>query len=135
MFDILNNLLKTFDNDYITDKTSEKSLPSAATNTAIIRGGKRKRTEDEKNSDGKFVCQDCDYKTKHNGHLRRHVESMHEGVRYPCSQCEFKVTQAAKLKRHVESIHEGVRYPCSQCEYKAPRQDELKKHVESIRLT
>ena len=100
------NLLKSFDNDYITtDRDNEKSMPSTATNTAIIRGEKRKRTENEKNSGGKFVCQDCDYQTTRRSHFRSHVESIHEGVRYPCSQCEYKATQKGQLKIHIKSQH------------------------------
>ena len=40
------------------------------------------------------------------GDLKKHVESIHEGVRYPCKQCEYAATQAGDLKRHVESKHE-----------------------------
>ena len=105
MFDILDNFLKAFDNDYITDKNSEKSVQSNVTNTAIIGVKKRKRTETEKNSDGKFVCQDCDYQTTQGGALKHHVESIHEGGRYPCSQCEYKAAFKADLKKHIKKKH------------------------------
>ena len=42
-------------------------------------------------------------------------------------QCKNKSTVAGHLKTHVESIHEGVRYPCDQCNYKATEKGNLKK--------
>jgi len=52
-------------------------------------------------------------------------------VSYTCSQCEHVATRASDLKRHVESIHEGVRYPCSQSEHVATTASHLKSHVKN----
>ena len=63
-----------------------------------------------------YTCGQCDYIATFAGHLKTHIESIHEGVRYSCHQCDYKATFAGALKRHVESIHEGVRFPCDQCQ-------------------
>ena len=48
--------------------------------------------------------------------MKKHVESIHDGICYSCGQSEYKATVKGHLKRHVESIHEGVHYSCNQCE-------------------
>ena len=48
---------------------------------------------------------------------------------YLCSQCEYIASKASHLKKHVESKHEGVRYPCLLCEYVATLESVLKRHV------
>ena len=40
--------------------------------------------------------------------LKCHIESKHERVRYPCDKCEYAATSASHLKRYIESKHEGV---------------------------
>ena len=76
-------------------------------------------------------CGQCDYKAAFTGDLKKHLQSIHEGVCYPCGQCAYKATFAGNLTKHVESIHEGVRYPCDQCDYKATRKIHLKTHIKS----
>ena len=48
---------------------------------------------------------------------------------YSCSQCEYIASKASHLKKHVESKHEGVRYHCLLCEYVATLESVLKRHV------
>ena len=43
-------------------------------------------------------------------------------------QCDYKANFAGNLKKHRESIHEGVRYPCDQCDYRATTKGNLEKH-------
>ena len=67
--------------------------------------------------------------------LKKHVESIHNGVRYTCNQCDYKATQKGHIKKHVESIHDGVCYTCDQCDYKAGGKGTPKRHVESSHKT
>ena len=39
------------------------------------------------------------------GHLKKHIESIHEGVRYPCDQCDYRATEKGNLKRHEMFKH------------------------------
>ena len=59
----------------------------------------------------------CDYRDTTKGHLKEHVESIHEDVSYPCGQCDCRVTTKGNLKEHVRTIQEGVSYPCDQYDY------------------
>ena len=38
-------------------------------------------------------------------HLKKHIESIHEGVRFPCDQCDYKATQKTNLKKHRKGKH------------------------------
>ena len=52
-------------------------------------------------------------------------------MRYPCPNCDFAATKASHLKKHVESKHEGVRYPCPECKYAATQKGDLKRHLKN----
>ena len=41
------------------------------------------------------------------GSLKRHKESIHEGVRYSCDKCDYKATILNNLKRHIKGKHQG----------------------------
>ena len=49
--------------------------------------------------------------------------------KFPCDRCNFSATRSNDLKRHKESIHEGVRYKCDQCSFSASRPSLLRKHL------
>ena len=63
------------------------------------------------------------------GILKKHVQSVNEGVRYDCSQCEYKATQQVYLVMYKQLIYEGVWYDCNYCEYKAKNQIHLTAHI------
>ena len=50
------------------------------------------------------------------------------GVRYPCTECDYEAKAPGHLKRHVESIHQKIKHPCDQCEYAATTACWLKQH-------
>jgi len=120
-----------YDEHYITENNFQQ-LTDSGENIIDNRGGKRqyiKRTEKcEKNSEGQYVCQHCEYKTKDAGNFWTHVDSIHEGVRYPCSECDFVAKRKGHLKIHVNTVHLGVRYPCNKCEYRAKSRGDLRTH-------
>ena len=106
-------------------------------------------------------CSKCSYKSTNKTHLKRHIESKHEGLRFECNECgkQFSskktleqhysffhdgITQKcseencnmefgikASLNRHIETVHHDFRYPCSACEYQATSVSTLKYHVET----
>ena len=65
-------------------------------------------------------------------HLRRHIESKHEGVKYACNLCDYQATQQGKLTIHIQSVHEGVKYACNQCDKQFTKQSSLTSHIQSI---
>ena len=54
------------------------------------------------------LCDKCEYVATSASHLKRYIESKHEGVRYPCDKYEYAAAEAGSLKRHIKSKHEGV---------------------------
>merc|ERR1712129_2381 len=52
-----------------------------------------------------FQCSQCNYQTRKRDHLRRHLDSIHEGKKYPCDQCNYKASQDTNLKRHKRTAH------------------------------
>ena len=50
----------------------------------------------------------CEYKAKYKGDLKKHLESQHQGVCYLCNKCDYRAKYKGDLKKHVESQHEGV---------------------------
>lgn len=80
----------------------------------------------------RFDCDQCDYRATQRGSLKRHKASIHEGVKYFCDQCDYVALTAFTLKSHKESKHEGVKYDCGMCEYKATQRSSLRRHQKNI---
>ena len=62
------------------------------------------RAIDEKiivDSNGLKSCSVCGKTSKHNGHMREHVESHIEGLSFPCSSCNFKCRSRTGLRHHM----------------------------------
>lgn len=89
--------------------------------------------------DMKHNCEQCDYKTKHRHHLKRHQLTVHDGIRpdssdkedvkHTCGQCDYTTKHRNHLKRHQLSVHEGMRpFGCDECDYKFSQSHSLKKH-------
>ena len=61
-------------------------------------------------------------------HIRKHKESVHEGVRYKCDQCEYTASQKGHLRTHKSVIHLGVIFNCGLCEYQSSYKSDLNRH-------
>ena len=79
----------------------------------------------------KHTCNQCQYETQQRSLLKRHIQSMHEGLRYNCNQCNYTGKSKDVLKIHNKSKHLGIKYPCIQCQYIARQKNSLKKHIQS----
>ena len=64
----------------------------------------------------KYACKQCDKQFTCLSGLRRHIQSIHEGVKYACNQCDYQATQQSSLTTHIQSKHECVKYACNQCD-------------------
>ena len=49
--------------------------------------------------------------------------------RFPCPHCEYKATTASHLKKHKESVHEGIKYKCNECEHESTTKESLKVRI------
>ena len=54
-----------------------------------------------------FVCPRCQQEFGHKGHLRRHIEDVHEKKRHKCDQCEKDFASGGTLHNHKLTKHEG----------------------------
>ena len=55
-------------------------------------------------------CHRCDYSTTVKGHMKKHIESIHEGMLYPCALCEHNANDKSNLARHQQSKHRVEKY-------------------------
>ena len=49
-------------------------------------------------------------------------------VSWQCEICDLEFTTKTHLKRHIESLHNGVKFPCNQCNFVTNRKDNFKRH-------
>ena len=75
-----------------------------------------------------YLCDQCDYITKQQGHLKRHIRAKHID-RFECKLCEKTYSMAEALYRHVKSIHEEQSFTCPHCDYIAKKKGLLKRHI------
>ena len=61
----------------------------------------------EKNEDGSYSCNECEYKTKSPGSLKRHKLGKHQGAKFECDLCKCEYSQKSSLQTHKKSKHEG----------------------------
>ena len=79
----------------------------------------------------RYDCNQC-LKTYSSGcALRRHKQTVHQGVMYPCNQCDYQAKQQSNLTVHIQSKHEGIKYVCDLCDYQATQQRHLKEHFQA----
>ena len=86
---------------------------------------------ESKHADIFFYCEDCNFKSDEVAAFKAHVEC-HGYFCCPWDECYFKTANKTTIKRHVQSVHEGVRYPCTYCNYQATHKCNLKTHIQSV---
>ena len=81
-----------------------------------------------KNSDGKFACDKCEYSTNRSSHLKTHIKGKHEGVKFMCDKCERQFSVKSNLQAHQHSKHEGKIYSCGECHFETGASAMLSQH-------
>merc|ERR1712129_641788 len=65
-----------------------------------------------------FMCDQCDYVTKHKSNLNSHKKVKHEKRVYKCPNCDVKTGFKQHLQKHMIEKHKSKTvYFCSHCEY------------------
>ena len=60
----------------------------------------------QKGQENTFVSNKCQFKTKHQFVMKRHVSGVHDKVRaYKCDFCDKKCSQKFHLLKHKEIAH------------------------------
>ena len=64
-----------------------------------------KQQQEQENT---FACNKCQFKTKHQFAMKRHVSGVHDKVRaYECDFCDKKCAQKSHLLKHIEIAHQN----------------------------
>ena len=79
-------------------------------------------------------CSVCSTKFQTSAHLKRHVETVHEGLRpHKCTTCNKGFAELCNLKTHVATVHEGKRpFQCSICGNRFAKKFDLKMHIKTV---
>ena len=135
--------------DYKTHKESHKK-PMKKIKTDSLAG---KQFEEIINQlegiDKRFDCTKCDYKTKFEGHLKKHYENCHTS----CKICAYIGASTVDMKTHIEEEHRECltvpgssskgytvvrangdvafvrKFRCCKCDYSSKTRLSIKKHV------
>ena len=75
--------------------------------TSVAKVVKAKKTEAplERNSDGRYLCNICDFKHQARSCVRNHIKGKHEGYRWKCDECGKELTSPQIMKRHKATRH------------------------------
>ena len=60
--------------------------------------------------------------------LRKHLNSIHNGIKYCCDQCDFLTTTQTSPKIHKGIRHKGIIYSCDTRDYSGITNSRLKRH-------
>ena len=64
---------------------------------------------------------------------KKHIKCVHECQKQKCKFCEKEFPTDSKMKKHVESVHEGLKqYKCRQCDKAFGDDGNLKRHIKSV---
>ena len=79
-------------------------------------------------------CSLCDARYAKNFHLKRHIETVHEGLKpHKCSICSKGFAELCNLKHHIATVHEGKRpHQCTICGKRFAKNNQLNMHVETV---
>ena len=76
-------------------------------------------------------CKECDMCFASNLILRRHLESVHQGIVYNCKTCNKLFKSLAAMTRHSKTHKESLKkHECDTCKKVFSRNEHLRKHTE-----
>lgn len=80
------------------------------------------------------VCEQCGKTFVHAGHLRRHVDSVHNKTRaHSCPQCNREFSELGNMRRHIRAVHEKRReHRCDACGQSFSAASNLKIHRQTV---
>ena len=84
--------------------------------------------------DTNYPCSYCEFTSKYNKCVRRHVKTRHEKRKdHKCSICGHGFTSKQGLSYHIKGVHEKVAdLECRYCDMKFSRPSNLSKHVKEV---
>ena len=78
-------------------------------------------------------CDECNFQTKRQDHLKHHKDSVHEGIIHRCASFTFQSDRKANLVRHRNEKHLEISLPCDEDRYvfMTTSKSSLKTHKEA----
>ena len=100
--------------------------------------------EEEKESEGEFECDHCEFRTTEARYLKYHKQSSHEVGRFKCEECDYLAHKPYMMKSHMTNKHNKVKieylcerenmdikhYVCQHCHYLNTDKSKLESHME-----
>ena len=120
------NLAKNIKSNTINETTANDQSPEEITikeetfyahlDETIVDPKLSKLGKFEKQENGQYNCDICDYSSDNRKHVFVHKMSKHVKLKFECDVCENIFTDPRSLKKHKVHAHEDVRYECDLCE-------------------
>jgi KRAB domain-containing zinc finger protein len=81
-----------------------------------------------------FQCDKCNKVFTVNGHLKRHIKSIHDKIKnIKCDKCEYLCSTNECLKRHTKTVHDKIKdMKCDKCDYICSTNGHLKRHIKMV---
>ena len=95
--------------------SSDEKLREHKTSDHIAKQATQSRERGVERVNSKYECEQCHKTYYDRSTLRKHRQSVHEGVKFACNQCDYQGTFQGNLTRHIQKVH-GVNYVCDQSE-------------------
>ena len=120
--------------NFIGSPKNNENVISSTKLDKILANNATDENEKIKNINGKFSCKTCQKEFRTITHLKRHKETVHNGMRkYKCIPCGKKFGQKSHLHRHNIYVHKGVKnYECKSCDKTFALEYDLKLHQKGV---
>ena len=82
-----------------------------------------------------FKCSLCDFETKYNRDMKRHVRLIHEEnpTMFTCDVCNYESSSKYNLERHINTCHKDKdNLECEICDFVTTKKTDLNKHIRTI---
>jgi len=83
-----------------------------------------------------YECQYCEFKSKFQSTLWRHVKALHaEQCNFACTECGQSFLTKRFLTIHINKNHDPTKvYSCQQCDFKSENRHYVYRHVKGVHL-
>ena len=79
-----------------------------------------------------LCCNECNYTTKYQHNLNRHIKSIHLQSKYSCDMCKFTAKKNATVKKHYLNTHQTILYSCHACEFNSFNVHKYVNHLKKL---
>ena len=117
----------------------------------VISDVKKRKTRGNQ-TDGKYVCDKCEYTCNNNQSMRLHNDAVHLKIKkFKCSSCSFESCYKPAMQNHLKRKHKDEnckvikmerkqqtkargKYKCTECEFNSDFSTHLTMHKEAVHM-